>query len=197
MLLLPAVLLTLTLTLTGCAATAGSSPGGGAGFGMAGPGPMGTGMMDSGTGGRASASCAEPAAAGTVRVQLTDMGMSGDGATASRGMVMGLGVAPAVIAHGPVTLVAENLGYRVHEMVVLPLAAGELVGARIPDAEGKVDETGSLGEASAACAADTGDGIPAGSAGWTTVTLAPGRYELLCALENHYADGMFGELTVT
>jgi uncharacterized cupredoxin-like copper-binding protein len=29
------------------------------------------------------------------------------------------------------------------------------------------------------------------------VTLAPGHYELVCNLENHYADGMYQELDVT
>ena len=54
-----------------------------------------------------------------------------------------------------------------------------------------------MGEASKKCAAGTGDGITAGSVGWTTVTLARGRYELICNLVNHYADGMHQELTVT
>jgi len=29
------------------------------------------------------------------------------------------------------------------------------------------------------------------------VTLPPGRYELICNLPNHYADGMYQELVVT
>jgi uncharacterized cupredoxin-like copper-binding protein len=33
--------------------------------------------------------------------------------------------------------------------------------------------------------------------GWVTVTLAPGRYELVCNLPGHYVSGMYGELTVT
>jgi uncharacterized cupredoxin-like copper-binding protein len=62
--------------------------------------------------------------------------------------------------------------------------------------DGKVDETGSLGEASADCAAGTGDGIPAGAVGWVTLTLPPGTYEIVCNLTNHYADGMYQRLTV-
>jgi len=78
-----------------------------------------------------------------------------------------------------------------------PLAAGASAGHRVPGSDGKVAETGSLGEASASCAAGTGDGVTAGSVGWTTVTLPPGRYELLCNLPNHYADGMWQELIVS
>lgn len=41
------------------------------------------------------------------------------------------------------------------------------------------------------------EGITSGSVGWTTLTLAPGRYELVCNLKNHYANGMYQELVVT
>ena len=44
----------------------------------------------------------------------------------------------------------------------------------------EVDETGSLGEAAQTCGAGQGDGIAPGTMGWTTLTLNPGRYELLC-----------------
>jgi uncharacterized cupredoxin-like copper-binding protein len=47
-----------------------------------------------------------------------------------------------------------------------------------------------LGEASNTCSADDGDGILPGGKGWTTLQLAPGRYELLCNLPGHYASGM-------
>jgi uncharacterized cupredoxin-like copper-binding protein len=42
----------------------------------------------------------------------------------------------------------------------------------------------------------TGDSIRAGIVGWTTVTLAPGRFELLCNRHNHYANGMWQRITV-
>lgn len=51
--------------------------------------------------------------------------------------------------------------------------------------------------ASASCAAGAGDGIAAGAVGWLTLDLAPGHYELICNLANHYADAMYQELTVT
>ena len=50
------------------------------------------------------------------------------------------------------------------------------------------------GEVSASCGADAGEGITSGSAGWTTLRLPPGRYELVCNLPNHYAAGMYQEL---
>ncbi|MEP7021811.1 MAG: hypothetical protein ABI808_14290 [Pseudonocardiales bacterium] len=103
---------------------------------------------------------------------------------------------PATVPAGQVSLVASNLGWRTHELVVLPLVSGG-VGRLVPGADGKVSETGSLGEASGDCAGEAGKGIPAGSAGWVTVTLPAGRYELLCNLPNHYADGMRQELDVT
>ena len=54
-----------------------------------------------------------------------------------------------------------------------------------------------MGEASTSCGAGAGEGIRAGTVSWTTLTLAPGRYELICNLPNHYADGMYQELLVT
>ena len=104
---------------------------------------------------------------------------------------------PQSIAAGTVSLRVVNHGTRSHELVVLPLAAGQSVGTRAVGSDKTVDETGSLGEASADCAAGAGEGIRPGGAGWVTLTLAPGRYELLCNLPGHYAAGMFTELDVT
>jgi uncharacterized cupredoxin-like copper-binding protein len=33
--------------------------------------------------------------------------------------------------------------------------------------------------------------------GWTTITLPPGRYELICNIAGHYGAGMYTELDVT
>jgi uncharacterized cupredoxin-like copper-binding protein len=133
-----------------------------------------------------------------VNVMLADMGMTQMmGGVAPLAAHMRLRAVPATVAAGTVTLVAMNMGWRTHELVVVPLAVGAAAGQRIPGPDGKVDETGSLGEASTSCGAGAGDGIRAGSVGWTTLTLAPGRYELLCNLRNHYADGMYQELVVT
>jgi uncharacterized cupredoxin-like copper-binding protein len=108
-----------------------------------------------------------------------------------------LSVDPATVPTGQVSLVVENTGWRTHEVVVLPLAPGAAAGQRVPGSDGTVDETGSLGEASGSCAAGTGDGIASGAVGWVTVTLPPGHYELVCNLQNHYANGMRQELVVT
>lgn len=35
-----------------------------------------------------------------------------------------------------------------------------------------------------------GDGIAPGAVSWLTMTLRPGRYELVCNLPGHYAIGM-------
>ncbi len=102
---------------------------------------------------------------------------------------MMLRVAPATVPAGQVSLVVSNMGWRTHELVVLPLAAGASAGQRVPGADGRIDETASLGEMSNSCAAGAGDGIAAGAVGWDTVTLPPGNYELVCNLENHYANG--------
>lgn len=133
-----------------------------------------------------------------VQVMLGDMGMTQMmGGTAPLGAHMMLLAVPATVPAGQVSLVAENVGWRTHELVILALADGATIGQRTADPEGKVDEAGSLGEASKTCAAGTGDGITSGAVGWISVTLAPGHYELLCNLANHYADGMRQELTVT
>jgi hypothetical protein len=76
------------------------------------------------------------------------------------------------------------------------LSGSAVAGQRVPGADGKVPETGSLGEASGSCAAGSGQGVTAAAVGWTTLTLAPGRYELVCNLKNHYADRMHHEVNV-
>lgn len=133
-----------------------------------------------------------------INVTLGDMGMqrmmSG---TAPLGGHMRLVAIPSKVVAGEVSIIAANLGWRTHELVILPLTEGERAGARIPNSEGRIDETGSLGEASKNCGAGSGEGIESGSISWMTLTLKPGRYELICNLQNHYANGMYQELVVT
>ncbi len=69
---------------------------------------------------------------------------------------------------------------------------GSIVGS-----DGKVSETGSLGEASNTCAAGAGDGIDPGAIGWVSLNLPRGNYEMICNLPGHYASGMYAELRVT
>ncbi len=146
-----------------------------------------------------TSTCSAPATlpGSTVRVVLADMGMTSMmGGDAPMGARMTLVPSVDTVPAGIVSLVAANLGWRTHELVVLPLQGSAADGQLVPGVDGKVDEAASLGEASGSCAAGSGQGITAGSAGWTTLTLAPGRYELVCNLKNHYANGMHHELDV-
>ena len=104
---------------------------------------------------------------------------------------------PENVSRGTMSIRVINTGALTHELVVLPLPAGQGIGQRPIGADGKVDEVGSLGEVSRTCGAGPGDGIVAGAAGWTTLNLEPGRYELVCNLPGHYASGMYTELDVT
>jgi uncharacterized cupredoxin-like copper-binding protein len=188
--------ITTGLLLAGCASTgqpaAGSAVSGGNGAG---------GMMGGADQGLhySRSTCSAPATlrGSTVRVVLADMGMTTMmGGDAPMGARMTLAPTVDTVSAGAVSLVAQNLGWRTHELVVLTLKGSAVAGQRVPGADGKVDEAGSLGEASGSCAAGSGQGITAGAVGWTTLTLAPGRYELVCNLKNHYADGMHHELDV-
>ncbi len=166
--------------------------------------------------------CQPPALAGiVVDINLTDMGgMMGGGMMGPGGMMghqeghwpnmgamgamgmMRLVANRSTVPAGQVSLRVSNSGTLNHEVVVLPLAQGQSVGQRPVGADGKVDETGSLGEASRTCGAgedmESADpGIEPGASGWTTLDLKPGRYELLCNIAGHYGAGMYTQLTVT
>ena len=133
----------------------------------------------------------------TVAVSLGDMGMTRMmGGTAPLGGHMRLTAVPAEVRAGPVTLVASNSGWRKHELVILPLGVAAQAGQLNAGPDGKVPEGTSVGEASKSCEGGPGEGLEAGAVGWTTVTLAAGRYELLCNLSNHYANGMHQLLVV-
>ena len=159
----------------------------------------------------AGARCAAPTLAGTViDVTLADLGgmggmMGGQGQDGTSAMMggglRGMGVArvvaiPGVAPAGMVSLRVVNQGVRTHELVVLPLPAGQAAGTRPVGTDGRVDEAGSPGEASHSCGAGAGDGIAAGAAGRVTLILGSGRYELVCNLPGHYAAGMYAELVV-
>jgi uncharacterized cupredoxin-like copper-binding protein len=189
------------LALAGCGSVSSS------GSGMMGAGGnstvslTGAGMMGAGAGYHfARMTCSAPRSlpGRVVNVTLGDMGMARMmSGTAPMGAHMMLRISAATVPAGRISLVASNMGWRTHELVVLPLAAGAAPGRRVPGVDGKVAETGSLGEASHSCGSGTGDGITSGTVSWTTVTLHPGRYELICNLPNHYADGMYAQLVVS
>ncbi len=197
--------------LTGCASSGSHTPGtmmgGPAGSDTPGAmmgGPAGSntpGSMMDGTAGYhfPALSCAAPASlpGTTLEVVLADMGMTRMmGGDAPMGSRMMLQAARGVVAAGKVSLVAQNRGWRTHELVVLLLGKSAVAGQRVPGADGKVSEAGSLGEASASCAGGSGEGINSAAVGWVTLQLSPGRYELVCNLKNHYANGMYQELDV-
>ncbi len=145
-------------------------------------------------------SCAEPDLPGTVvRVALTNMGgpMMGQRGGMMPGGAMSLTADHAITTHGAVSFLATNYGSITHELVVLPLTDSQRAGARKIGTDGQVDEATSLGEASKSCGEGAGEGITIGSSSWLTLTLPPGRYELVCNLPGHYAAGMYTEFTVT
>ena len=142
-----------------------------------------------GLGGRPT--CDPPSLSGrTVDVVLSDIGgmMSG-------GRMMSVAASPSSVPAGEVSFRVWNTGTMVHELVILPLSPGG-AGSRAVGSDGRVNETGSLGEASRTCGEGTGDGIAPGAASWVTLHLDPGRYELICNLPGHYSMGMFTELEV-
>jgi len=133
-----------------------------------------------------------------VNVSLTSMGGPMMGGRNHMGSgVMRLSVDRATVPAGSVSFVATNFGGIDHELVVLPLGDNQRAGMRPIGGDAKIDEAGSLGEASASGAEGAGGGIRPGSSGWVTLTLAPGRYELVCNLPGHYGAGMSTELTVS
>jgi uncharacterized cupredoxin-like copper-binding protein len=143
-----------------------------------------------------------------VNVSLTNMGgpmmggqrngmMGGQGNTMMGRGAMGLIADHATVPHGTVSFLVTNDGSINHEMVILPLRDSQAVGARPIGGDAKIDEAGSLGEASKTDGEGAGEGIVSGASGWVTVTLAPGQYELVCNLAGHYTAGMFTQLTVT
>ena len=145
-------------------------------------------------------SCAAPILPGSVvNVSLTNMGgpLMGQHNGMMSGGAMRLTADRNTMPGGEASFLVTNEGNISHEMVVLPLPAGQLVGTRPIGADGKVNEAGSVGEASNTCAAGAGQGILPGSSSWVTLTLAPGRYELLCNLPGHYAAGMYAQLKVS
>jgi uncharacterized cupredoxin-like copper-binding protein len=194
------------LALAAVVAAAGSTVGMAAASGAFAAAPAATGS---------ASNCGVPPLPGRViDVTLTDMGAwmsdSASGAGWMRGgmigapMMSGTGaggmmrvlVTLDAVTVGTVSLRVRNTGAMTHELVVLPLSDGQVLGERRVGGDGRVDEAGSLGEVSRSCGADTGDGLAPGSTGWTTVQLPVGRYELICNLPGHYAMGMHALLTV-
>lgn len=154
--------------------------------------PVGTGFLS-------RTRCVAPNLPGpVVSVSLTNMGgpmMRQRNGT--MGGAMRITADRSTVAHGTVSFLVTNEGTISHELIILPLPEGQISGTRPIGADAKIDEAGSLGEVSNTCAEGSGQGILPGASGWFTVTLPPGRYELVCNLPGHYAAGMYTQLTVT
>jgi uncharacterized cupredoxin-like copper-binding protein len=160
---------------------------------------MSGGTSPGGSGSPFGSSRAAPNLSGTVvNVSLTDSGgPMGEGNGMMHAGAMGLRTDQASVRHGTVSFLVTNAGNVNHEMVILPLADSQVVGTRPFGGDAKVDEAGSLGEASNSGGIGAGEGIVPRASSWVTVTLAPGRYELVCNLPGHYVSGMYTQLTVT
>jgi uncharacterized cupredoxin-like copper-binding protein len=177
--------------------------------GYGGYGPYAGMMGGPGTaGGRAftQTGCSVPTLPGSVVTYTAmDMGMGAGIGGGMMGGAYGGTVGPmrllpsaTTAPAGQVSLVLRNAGTRPHELVVLPLAPGQVAGQRTVGSDNKVSETGSLGEVHQVCPADTEvDGTVPGGIATVTLTLAPGSYEIVCNLPGHYRAGMYATLTVT
>jgi len=142
-------------------------------------------------GSRAGPTCNVP----TLPGQAVDVVLSDMGGMMAGGRMMGVAASPSVVRAGTVLLRVWNAGMMVHELVVMPLPVGG-AGTRPVGADRKVNEEGSLGEASSSCGEGSGEGIAPGAASWVSLDLPTGHYELICNLSGHYALGMFAELDV-
>ncbi|HEY8752335.1 MAG TPA: sulfocyanin-like copper-binding protein [Arthrobacter sp.] len=154
--------------------------------------PWGTGFLS-------RTRCAVPDLPGpVVSVSLTNMGgpMTGQ-RNGMLGGAMRMTADRSTVAHGTVSFLVANAGTKSHELVIVPLSADQIPGTRPIGGDARIDEAGSLGEASNTCAEGAGQGILPGASGWVTLTLPPGRYELVCNLPGHYAAGMYTQLMVT
>jgi uncharacterized cupredoxin-like copper-binding protein len=143
-----------------------------------------------------SGECTAPTFPGAlVDVTLADMGASM--MRNATGGHMRIFASQSTVTAGDVSLRVANTGSIVHELIVLPLPAGQRIGHREVKSDGRVDETGSLGEAAKPCGDGAGDGIDPGGLSWTTLQLRPGTYEMLCNIPGHYAAGMYRTLVVS
>ena len=128
--------------------------------------------------------------AAPIDVVLTDAGPQGP---------MGLYPFDSSAPAGPITFRVRNAGTMEHEMIVLktdtpfdqlPVADAGDPPAPVKTGANKVDEANNVGE--------TGDpNLKPGETRTFTVTLAAGKYVLVCNLAGHYQMGMRAAFTVT
>jgi uncharacterized cupredoxin-like copper-binding protein len=95
-------------------------------------------------------------------------------------------IAPSVraVPAGSVTFSVSNTGNVEHEFVILRTSAAA---DALPQEGAEASEAGLVDEI---------EGIKSGEAGSLTVDLASGHYVVICNLPDHYAAGMYADLTV-
>ena len=138
------------------------------------------------------AAAGSPARGTTVNSTLTDQMTMTTGYGGNTGMMgnatLGLiSVDRNSVPSGQVTFVVKNGGLLVHEFVVLQTDVAQDKIRATSSEPGKVDETGSVGETGA---------LNAGESKTLTLTLAAGRYVLICNEVGHYEGGMHVAFTV-
>ncbi|HET7781056.1 sulfocyanin-like copper-binding protein [Pseudarthrobacter oxydans] len=159
---------------------------------------MNGGVAPGGYGFPGTSRCTPPRLPGAViHVTASDMGGPMMGGRGMMRRSMQLTADRSTVTRGEVSFLVTNAGNIPHEMMIIPLADTQVAGTRPVGRDGKIDEAGSLAEAAATCAEGEGNGILPSAAGWITLDLKPGRYELFCNLPGHYWAGMYTQLTVT
>jgi len=144
---------------------------------------------DDANGGQAAAPTATPTATATQTATATATQTATAQPAAGRALTIRMteyafDPNEAVAKAGKVKITAPNKGTVVHELVLLKTDADP---GKLPKADGKVDESTSVGEI---------PDVEAGSTKQATFTLEPGKYAMVCALPGHYEGGMYGSLTV-
>ena len=91
---------------------------------------------------------------------------------------------PAKVKPGSVTFAVRNTGQLEHELVVLKTTTAP---GKLPRQGAKAKEVGRVGKLAA---------VKPGKSGTLTLTLAAGKYVLLCNLPAHYGAGQYAGFTV-
>ena len=144
-------------------------------------GILGSLLNPGGSGFLSRTRCVAPNLPGpVVGVSLTDMG--GPMMRRPSGMMGGamrMTADQSTVTHGPVSFLVTNAGSVNHELVVLPLPDNQIPGTRPIRGDARIEEAGSLGEASNTCADGARAGKQPRAAGGGTNTQPPGREELI------------------
>jgi hypothetical protein len=85
-----------------------------------------------------------------------------------------------------VPFLVTNGGSIDHEMVIVTLSNSQAVGTRPIGGDAKIDEAGSLGQASNTDGKGAGQGVVPGAPSWMTITLAPGNMNWSATLTGHH-----------